>query len=75
MMFANVPSPGICFNGIQSASTIKEIKKVASPILSGVFKDMPWASTDHGAFPSPVIISSESPIPNMNNPKIRINIL
>ena len=41
IIFATVPSPGRCLSGIQRANTVKEIKKVAAPILSGVFSDIP----------------------------------
>jgi hypothetical protein len=40
-MLATVPKPGICLSGIQSAKTVKDMKKVASPILSGVFSEIP----------------------------------
>ena len=32
MMLATVPSPGICFSGIQSAKTVKDMKKVGKEI-------------------------------------------
>jgi hypothetical protein len=72
-MFAIVPKPGFCFNGIQNKRTKVDIRKVAAPILSGVFNEIPSAKTVQGEFPKLVIIKNASPIPKMVKPKINID--
>jgi hypothetical protein len=73
IMFAIVPKPGFCFNGIQNNKTKVDIRKVAAPILSGVFNAIPSARTVQGEFPKLVIIKNASPIPKMVKPNISID--
>jgi len=71
-MFAIVPKPGICFRGIQKRSTTVDTRKVDAPIFSGVFSEIPSASTVQGELPKFVIIKNASPIPKIVNPKIKM---
>jgi hypothetical protein len=68
-----VPTPGICFIGIQRRSTARLIKNVRLPILKFVEIDKPSASTVHGLIPAPAVMINDSPRPNKVNPKQRIN--
>ena len=61
--------PGCCFNGIQSRSTPRLIKKVRAPILKSVVIDRPSAKTVHGLIPVDAVIINDSPKPNKNKPK------
>ena len=68
-----MPTPGICFKGIQRRSTARLIKNVRLPILKFVEIDKPSARTVHGLIPAPAVMINDSPRPNKINPKQRIN--
>ena len=68
-----MPTPGICFIGIQRRSTARLIKNVRLPILKFVEIDKPSARTVHGLIPAPAVMINDSPRPNKVKPKQRIN--
>ena len=68
-----MPTPGICFKGIQRRSTARLIKNVRLPMLRLVEIDKPSARTVHGLIPAPAVMINDSPRPNKVNPKQRIN--
>ena len=72
-MFAIVPNPGFCRNGIHSNSMNTEMMNVDSPIFNGVLSEITSAKTVHGELPRVLTIKKASPKPKMVNPKIRIN--
>jgi hypothetical protein len=74
-MLAIVPNPGFCLSGIHSKRTRTEIKNVDSPIFKTVWIDIPSERTTQGELPRPVTTKNASPIPNIVNPKKRIESL
>jgi hypothetical protein len=50
-IFERVPKPGFSRNGIHNSKTTVLIPKVDHPIVISRCFEIPWANTDHGAFP------------------------
>ena len=74
-MFKTVPKPGFIFKKIQKKKTVKLMKNVTKPIDLSILRDIPWASTVHGAAPVVETINKPSPVPNKIKPKTRKKIV